>query len=161
MFFEHTHWPCYSKPARSLLRGRCPRACQLAVSRNVVRKSGQIPGGSQNRHWFSATSNVGEGKSPAFKPVVALLESVLKHHAHLCVGLPRDRFQYQQSGTTAAAIDKLRFCKSYLTVHADEAGRCLCPKFASGDETENKQVCGSYAFCFFNKIIIFAYFWRE
>ena len=63
-------------------------------------------------------------------------------HPHLCVGLPSDRFQYQQSGTTAAAIDKLHTCEGYLAVHSDEAGRRLCPKFASGSETgTSKYVC--------------------
>ena len=91
---------------------------------------------SRSRYWFSGTGNVGDGKSPAVKPIVALLDSVLEERSHLCVGAAADRFHYQQSGTTAAAVDKLRHCEGYLTVHADEAGRCLCPKFAAGGETD-------------------------
>ncbi|CAE7708139.1 unnamed protein product [Symbiodinium sp. CCMP2592] len=91
---------------------------------------------SRSRYWFSGTGNVGDGKSPAVKPLVALLDSVLEERSHLCVGTAADRFHYQQSGTTAAAVDKLRHCEGYLTVHADEAGRCLCPKFAAGGETD-------------------------
>ncbi|CAE7248252.1 unnamed protein product [Symbiodinium sp. CCMP2592] len=63
---------------------------------------------SRSRYWFSGTGNVGDGNSPAVKPLVALLDSVLEERSHLCVGAAAYRFHYQQSGTTAAAVDKLR-----------------------------------------------------
>ena len=75
-------------------------------------------------------------RSQAVKLIVALLDSVLEKRSHLCVGAAADRFHYQQSSTTAAAVDKLHHCEGHLKVHTDKAGRCLCPKFAVRGETD-------------------------
>ena len=52
------------------------------------------------------------------------------------VGQHEDRFHYQQSGTTAGAIDKLRTCQGYLTLYCSGAGRCLSKTAATGGRTD-------------------------
>ena len=96
----------------------------------------RFPTASRNRYWVASVANVGEGKSPATAPIVALLQDVLAKHPHLLPGVAADRFHYQQGSTSAFARDKLRACDGYLTVYSDEAGLCLSPKYASGGEID-------------------------
>lgn len=87
---------------------------------------------SKSRHWTLATGNVGEGKSREVKLIIETMIATLKTNAALAVGRAHDRFHYQQSSTTAAAIDKLRQTEAYLTMHCSDAGRCLDKGAAAG-----------------------------
>jgi hypothetical protein len=96
----------------------------------------RFPSASRNRYWVAAVANVGEGKSPASAPIVALLQEVLAQYPHLAPGTATDRFHYQQNSTSACARDKLRACDGYLTVYSDEAGLCLSSKYAAGGDID-------------------------
>ena len=91
---------------------------------------------SKSRHWWNGVANVGEGKSAGMKAFVDDMVTVLKQESPHAVGEARDRFQYQQSGTTAGAIDKLRACQAYLTLYCSDAGRCLSKPAATGGKTD-------------------------
>eukprot|EP00438_Fugacium_kawagutii_P004393 Skav208133 [mRNA] locus=scaffold3170:20796:24740:- [translate_table: standard] len=96
----------------------------------------RFPAPSRNRYWVAAVANVGEGKSPASGPIVALLQEVLAQYPHLVPGTVSDRFHYQQNSTSACARDKLRACEGYLSVYSDEAGLCLSQKYAAGGDID-------------------------
>ncbi len=91
---------------------------------------------SKSRHWTLATRSVGEGKSREVKHIFDTMSATLKKHAALAVGRAHDRFHYQQSSTTAAAIDKMRTTEAYLAMHCSDAGRCLDKKAAQGGPTD-------------------------
>jgi hypothetical protein len=91
---------------------------------------------SKSRHWWVGAANVGEGKSPGMKRFVDLMVEVLAANRPHAVGHAADRFHYQQSGTTASAIDKLRTCDAYLCVCCPDATRCICPAAATGGVTD-------------------------
>ncbi|MCP4243202.1 MAG: hypothetical protein GY772_21820, partial [bacterium] len=91
---------------------------------------------SKSRHWWAGTANVGEGKSPGLKSFVSAMVDVLTANLAQAVGYASDRFHYQQSGTTASAVDKLRSCDGYLTICCPDATRCLCPAAATGGSTD-------------------------
>lgn len=91
---------------------------------------------SKSRHWMCGTANAGEGKSPAMKPLAQALERAMQRLPASAIGEERDRWHFQQSGTTAAAVDKVHDTGGYLCLLADEAGRCLCLQYASGGATD-------------------------
>ena len=61
---------------------------------------------------------------------------VLTTNAAKAVGHVGDRFHYQQSGTTAGCIDKLRKCDAYMTIYCPDATRCLYLPAATGSVTD-------------------------
>jgi len=91
---------------------------------------------SKSRHWWNGIANVGEGKSAAMKMFVDDMIEVLKSESSLAVGAAEDRFHFQQSGTTAGAIDKLQTCQGYLVMYCSDAGRCLSKTAATGGKTD-------------------------
>ena len=91
---------------------------------------------SKSRHWWVGTATVGEGKSVAMKALADDMVAVLTEHSQFAYGSVDDRWHYQQSGTTAGAVDKLRTCNAYLCVYCPDAGRCLCVPAASGGSTD-------------------------
>ena len=91
---------------------------------------------SKSRHWWVGTANIGEGKSPGMKHFVNTMIEVLEANQAHAVGHPGDRFHFQQSGTTASALDKMRSCDAYLAVYCPDATRCLCPAAAAGGSTD-------------------------
>ena len=91
---------------------------------------------SKSRHWWVGTADVGEGKSVAMKDLVDDLIATLARNTAFAVGTSSDRFHYQQSGTTAGAVDKLRTCEGYLTVYCPDAGRCLSAAAAKGGKVD-------------------------
>ncbi len=94
---------------------------------------------SKSRHWWVGTAKVGEGKSPGMKHFVNAMVDVLSECRPHAVGNKGDRFHFQQSGTTAAAIDKLRCCDAYLAVYCPDAGRCLSPAAPTGGRCDPYQ----------------------
>jgi hypothetical protein len=90
---------------------------------------------SRSRHWWVGTANVGKGKSPGMKTFVNVMIEVLSRNASKAAGFAGDRFQFQQSGTTANALDKLRASQAYLTIYCPDATRVLCPAVATGGTT--------------------------
>ena len=113
-----------------------------AVVNSVLHKEYAVEMGrwkSKSRHWWVGTANVGEGKSPGMKHFVNAMIEVLEELQPQAVGEAADRFHFQQSGTTASAIDKLRSCDAYLAVYCPDAVRCLCPAAAVGGKTDPYQ----------------------
>ena len=94
---------------------------------------------SRSRHWMNGTANVGEGKSAGMRELFKLMEDAMRENAACTVGFPNDRFQYQQSGTTAGAVNKLRTCDGYLCVYCSDAGRCLSDATAQGKKADPGQ----------------------
>jgi hypothetical protein len=90
---------------------------------------------SRSRHWWVGTANVGKGKSPGMKTFVNVMIEVLSRNASKAVGFAGDRFQFQHSGITASALDKLRASQAYLTIYCPDATRVLCPAVATGGTT--------------------------
>ena len=76
---------------------------------------------TKSGHWWLGTAIVGECKSPGMKHFINVMVEVLEKHQHHAVGFTRDRFHFQESGTSASAIDKLRACDGYLTVDCPDA----------------------------------------
>ena len=60
----------------------------------------RFPSASRNRYWVAVVANVGEGKSPATAPIVALLEEVVAQYPHLVPGTATNCFHYQQDFTS-------------------------------------------------------------
>ena len=58
-------------------------------------------------------ANIGDGKSPGMKCFVNTMVDVLSANMRHAVGYPSDRFHFQQSGTSASAIDKLLNCDGF------------------------------------------------
>ena len=87
---------------------------------------------SKSRHWWVGVANVGEGKSEGMKAFTDDMVDALHKHSAFAVGSADDRYHFQQSGTAAGAIDKLRACAAYLTVYCSDAGRCLSRAAAVG-----------------------------
>ena len=91
---------------------------------------------SKNRHWMVGTANVGEGKSPGLKEFINALMEVMAECLDRTVGRPSGRYHFQQGSTSAAAVDKLRLCQSYLCMYSPDATRVLCPAAAGGGHTD-------------------------
>lgn len=87
---------------------------------------------SKSRYWWVGVANVGEGKSQGMKALTDDMVAALSKHSAFAAGHSHDRFHFQQSGTTAAAIDKLRTCCGYLCIYCSDAGRCLSKPAAAG-----------------------------
>ena len=94
---------------------------------------------SRSRHWMNGTANVGEGKSAGMRDMFNLMIDAMEEHPTFTVGTSNDRFQYQQSGTTAGAINKLRACDGNLTIYCSDAGRCLADATAQGKKADPSQ----------------------
>ena len=78
---------------------------------------------TKSRHWWAGVANVGEGKSQGMKAFTDDMVDALRAHSAFAAGQSHDRFHFQQSGTTAGAIDKLRACNGYLCIYCSDAGR--------------------------------------
>ena len=65
------------------------------------------------------------------KCFVNTMVDVLSANMRHAVGYPSDRFHFQQSGTSASAIDKLLNCDGFLAICCPDATRCLCPAAAT------------------------------
>jgi len=87
---------------------------------------------SRSRHWWNGVALIGEGKSMSMKAFTDDMVDTLREFSAFAVGSAEDRFHYQQSGTTASAVDKLRAAEAYLTVYCSDAGRCLSKAAAVG-----------------------------
>ena len=65
------------------------------------------------------------------KCFVNTMVDVLSANMRHAVGYPSDRFHFQQSGTSASAIDKLLNCDGFFAICCPDATRCLCPAAAT------------------------------
>ena len=109
-------------------------ACHSLLNKDFYAQLGQYR--SKSRYWFVGTAEPGVGKSPAMEPVMKILFDVLREHAALLPGHAEDDWQYMQSSTTAAAVDKLLRSEGYLCLYTGEAGRCLDLAYAAGGKSD-------------------------
>jgi hypothetical protein len=106
---------------------------------SVLRKSIFVRLGQwdcKNRYWLSGTAEPGQGKSPAMKPLVALMTQALDENKLLAAGQKQDAYHFLGSATTATAVHKIAFTNGYLCAHADEARRCLSKAWATGGKVD-------------------------
>ena len=71
------------------------------------------------------------------KDLVGDLTATLARNTAVAVGTCSDTFHFQQPGTTAGAVDKLKACEDYLAVYCPDAGRCLTAAAAKVDNHEH------------------------
>lgn len=114
----------------------------IAVMHSLLHKDFHLQLGrwqNKSRYWSVGTADTGEGKRGAMKPIIQTAQRVLRSASGLSPGSQADDFHFQQSCTTAAAIDKLRRTDGYLLLHSDEAGACLDLSFSGSSAGATKK----------------------
>ena len=104
-----------------------------AVINSVFNKNYHVKVGqwASKRADTGGPANIGEGKSPGMKCFVNTMVDVLSANMRHAVGYKSDGFHFQQSGTSASAIDKLLNCDGFLAICCPDAAWCLCPTAAT------------------------------
>jgi len=92
---------------------------------------------SKSRHWFAGTFDSGEGKSRMWKDIIDCMVNVLTAFPANAVGEMNDRFMFQESSSTAAAVDKARQAGGHCTLVCSDARRCVDMRSAVGGAVDS------------------------
>jgi hypothetical protein len=89
---------------------------------------------SKSRPWTVGTANVGECKSHSMRDAtIDVQDAMYEVGSAFTADAGEDRRHYQQSGTTASAVNKAQDCESYLRIICSDAWQCLSLSSTKGN----------------------------